>query len=166
MARLWLLVAKILIAVTFFVSVPADSNGPLLWNPPWVNEANVYARVIELQHAGNQIGKLIATREHWYTKRKESDDPNGLPRNFIIRESDDEGNSWTTLTTISDQESGPGHSCARFWQPFLFEFPRRLGQDPEGTLVLVGVLVASDKSFVSFHLWRSLDHGQTWSPGR
>jgi hypothetical protein len=70
------------------------------------------------------------------------------------------------LTINTDQQSGNGHPCTRFWQPFLFEFPRRLGQYPEGTLVLAGVLVASDLSSVSFYLWRSLDHGQTWSLGR
>ncbi|CAI7667496.1 unnamed protein product [Penicillium pancosmium] len=149
-----------------FVSVSADSSGSFLWNPRWINGANVYARVIELQHAGDQNGKLLATWEHWYTKGKNSDEPNGLPGSFIIRESDDGGNNWTTLTTITDPQSGPGHPCTRFWQPFLFEFPRRLGQYPEGTVILVGVLVASDLSFVSFNLWRSLDHGQTWSPGQ
>ncbi|KAJ5408128.1 hypothetical protein N7509_002011 [Penicillium cosmopolitanum] len=122
--------------------------------------------MIELQHAGDQNGKLLATWEHWYTKGKNSDEPNGLPGSFIIRESDDGGNTWTTLTTIIDPQSGPGHPCTRFWQPFLFEFPRRLGQYPEGTVILVGVLVTSDLSYVSFHLWRSLDHGQTWSTGQ
>ncbi|KAJ5974160.1 hypothetical protein N7481_011370 [Penicillium waksmanii] len=70
MVHLWLLVAQVLIAAPSFVSVSADSGGSFLWNPPWFNEANVYARMIKLQHAGDRNGKLLATWEHWYTKRQ------------------------------------------------------------------------------------------------
>ncbi|KAH8812604.1 Sialidase, partial [Xylogone sp. PMI_703] len=142
----------------------ADSWGSYLWDPPVDNEANVYARVIELKHAGSMNGKLLATWEHWYTLDSTSMLPNGTEGNFIIRESDDAGNSWNTLTTVRDTQTGPGHPCARFWQPFFFEFPRRLGKYPEGTLLLVGNLVPTNKTFTEFFTWRSMDHGRTWDP--
>jgi hypothetical protein len=46
----------------------ADADGTYLWDPPVPNEANVYARVIELKHAGDLNGNLLATWEHWYER--------------------------------------------------------------------------------------------------
>ena len=128
------------------------------------NEANVYARVIELKHAGAMNGKLLATWEHWYTEGSDTTEADGAPGDFIIRQSSDDGNSWSTLATVNDTQTGPGHPCAHFWQPFLFEFPNRIGKYPEGTLLLVGNLVPTNTSFTEFYTWRSMDHGETWKP--
>ena len=144
--------------------VLADTQGSYLWDPPVDNEANVYARVIELQHAGDSNGNLLATWEHWYTNGPETTDPSGQQGDFIIRQSTDNGQTWTTLTTVNDTQTGPGHPCARFWQPFFFEFPKKLGDYPEGTLLLVGNLVPYNKTFTEFFTWRSADHGKTWDP--
>jgi len=163
LVRLWSPTIQI-VGVAIASLVVADSEGTYLWNPPYSNEANGYARVIELQHAGDRNGRLIATWEHWYTESQDSGEPNGVPGSFIIRESKDGGNTWSTSATLTDQQSGSGHPCVRFWQPFLLEFPRPLGQYPEGTLILVGVLMPLDSSYSSFFMWRSLDHGKTWSP--
>lgn len=51
--------------------VVADAQGSLLWDPTHKNEANIYARIIELQHAGPNNGKLLATWEHWYANDAE-----------------------------------------------------------------------------------------------
>ncbi|CAK7216571.1 hypothetical protein SCUCBS95973_002852 [Sporothrix curviconia] len=144
--------------------VAADGQGAYLWDPPVDNEANVYARVIELQHSGNASvdGTLLATWEHWYTTGDDSTVANGTAGSFILRQSADGGATWSTLTTITDTDTGPGHPFAQFWQPFLFEFPIALGGYPAGTLLLVGNLVPANKTITNFYTWRSTDHGQTW----
>ncbi|CAK7213017.1 hypothetical protein SEUCBS140593_001703 [Sporothrix eucalyptigena] len=143
----------------------ADGQGSLLWDPPVDNEANVYARVIQLQHTGSASlnGKLLATWEHWYTTGDDSTVANGTAGSFIIRESTDGGDTWSTLATVIDTDTGPGHPFAQFWQPFFFEFPATLGNHPAGTLLLVGNLVPQNKTTTNFYTWRSTDHGQTWT---
>ena len=128
------------------------------------NEANVYARVIELQHAGDQNGKLLATWEHWYNVNSTSGVSNGTAGSFIIRQSDDDGKTWSTLTEVTDPQTGDGHPAAHFWQPFFFEFPHQIGQYPEGTILLVGNLHPADGTYTQFYSWRSTDHGATWTP--
>ncbi|KAJ5112666.1 hypothetical protein N7532_000711 [Penicillium argentinense] len=139
----------------------ADSVGTPLWQAPVLNEVNAYARVIELQHAGDQNGKLVATWEHWYTTAPGSTTLEDFPAEIIIRESGDGGKSWSTLATINETS---GVSYSAFWQPALFEFPHRLGNYPAGTLLLVGNLVPADISSTNFFAWRSQDHGETWDP--
>lgn len=158
-----LAVGALSLASTFFSSVSADSTGAYLWDPPVDNEANVYARVIELKNAGAQNGRLQATWEHWYTTGPDSAVGNGTAGSFIIRSSDDDGGSWSTLTTVQDTISGGGHPYALFWQPFFFEYPVALGKHPAGTLLLVGNLVPQNKTTTNFYTWRSTDHGATWT---
>ncbi|KAJ5224942.1 hypothetical protein N7468_006167 [Penicillium chermesinum] len=131
-----------------------------IWQPQYPNEAAVTARVIELKHAGDATGHLLATFEHWYyplgqpTNYKQS---NGTPSNFFIQESSDQGQSWSTLATVTAPDDVPN---LFFFQPFLFEFPQQLGKYPEGTLLLVGNLHDGNKTY--FYSWRSADHGETW----
>lgn len=139
----------------------ADSVGYPLWQAPVLNEANAYARVIELQHAGYRNGKLLATWEHWYTTAPGATTLANFPADFIVRESNDGGQSWSTLATVNETNGG---SYSAFWQPALFEFPHRLGNYPAGTLLLVGNLVPADYSSTNFFAWRSQDHGETWDP--
>ncbi|KAJ5454191.1 uncharacterized protein N7458_005147 [Penicillium daleae] len=143
---------------TLFISpVVADSNGSSLWDPTVNNEINTYARVIELQHAGDKNGRLLATWEHTYTSGPDTRNASGRAGEFIIRQSED-GKSWSTLTTVHD----PNRAYTRFEQPFFFEFPRKMGKYPEGTLLLVGNLLPSNGSTTNFFAWRSEDHGATW----
>ncbi|KAL1896056.1 hypothetical protein Sste5346_004795 [Sporothrix stenoceras] len=146
-----------------FSSASADSPGSYLWDPPVDNEANVYARIIELRNAGAQNGRLLATWEHWYTTGPDSAIGNGTAGSFIVRSSDDGGDSWSTLATVEDTVSGGGHPYALFWQPFFFEYPVHVGDYPAGTLLLVGNLVPQNKSVTEFYTWRSTDHGATWT---
>ncbi|KAL1846726.1 hypothetical protein Plec18170_009016 [Paecilomyces lecythidis] len=150
------------LSTLFIPSAIADSAGSYLWDPPINNEGNGYSRVIQLQHAGNANGKLLATWEHWYTLGPHNKTTNSSAGNFIIRESDDLGATWTTLSTVHDPQTGPGHPSPEFWQPFLFEFPQQLGKYPEGTLLLVGNLFNGTNT--DFFSWRSTDHGQNWDP--
>lgn len=164
MVKLGSFVIRALLPLTTFIipSVIADSEGSYLWDPPVNNEGNSYSRVIQLQHAGDANGRLLATWEHWYTLGPNSETTNGSASNYIIRESKDLGATWTTLSTVYDPQTGPGHPSHLFYQPFLFEFPQQLGKYPEGTLLLVGNLHNSTST--EFFSWRSSDHGQTWDP--
>lgn len=157
------LTGYLLLSLSAFVASPAqaDSVGHPLWQAPVLNEANAYARVIELQHAGHRNDKLLATWEHWYTTTPETTTLANFPAGFIIRESNDGGESWSTLATVNETNGG---SYSAFWQPAFFEFPRRLGNYPAGTLLLVGNLVPADISSTNFFAWRSQDHGETWNP--
>ena len=147
----------------FFISpVVADSTGSFLWDPTVDNEINTYARVIELQHAGDKNGRLLATWEHTYTAGQDTRKTNGTAGEFIIRKSEDEGESWSTLTTVYDTKGDAKYPYTRFEQPFFFEFPRQMGKYPEGTLLLVGNLLPSNGPTTNFFAWRSEDHGETW----
>ena len=142
--------------------VLADSDGSSVYTRALDNEANGYARVIQLQHAGEMNGKLLTTWEHWYTIDPHDETANGSAGNFIIREKNVSSDKWTTLTTVHDPQKSAGHPSPLFYQPFLFEFPQHLGKYPEGTLLLVGNL--SNGSHTEFFTWRSPDHGKTWNP--
>ncbi|KAE8315219.1 hypothetical protein BDV41DRAFT_574918 [Aspergillus transmontanensis] len=120
-----------------------------LWSPSQGGELVGYSRVIELQHAGDANGKLLAAFEHWH-------DPSS-PSSYIIRESTDNGTTWDTLKTLVASGDAP---TPNYFQPFLFEFPQQLGKHAEGTILLVGNLVNGTVS--DFYSWRSTDHGHTW----
>ncbi|KAJ5272915.1 hypothetical protein N7478_008040 [Penicillium angulare] len=139
-----------LTSVSLYAGVTDASYDPL-WHPEYTNEDAAYARVIELQHADDSNGKLLATWEHWYS--------NGSAGNFIIRESSDLGTTWETIATVYAPEGVPN---TYFYQPFLFEFPQQLGNYPEGTILLVGNL--HDSNVTNFFSWRSADHGRNWDP--
>ncbi len=133
----------------------ANGTGNLLYTPTSsAAEANAYARVIELEHAGADNGTLLATFEHWYT--------NGQPSQYFIRDSKDAGATWSTLSTVPDTLTGTGHPVSQMWQPFLFEFPRQLGAYPAGTIMLLGNTVPASSDYTEFQEWLSFDHGKTW----
>lgn len=142
--------------------VVADSGGSYLWKPPINNEGNGYPRAIQLQHAGDANGRLLAVWEHWYTAGPDQKNTNSSASNYIIRESKDLGATWKTLSTVDDTLLSPKHATCYFWQPFLFEFPQRLGNYSEGTLLLVGNLFNDTNT--EFFSWRSKDYGRTWDP--
>ena len=150
------LAAAVVLGFAVLPSSPAlaDGTGNLLYTPTSANEANAYARVIQLQHAGADNGTLLATFEHWYT--------DGTPSQYIIRDSTDGGSTWSTLSTVPDSLTGTGHPVSQMWQPFLFEFPRQLGAYPAGTIMLLGNTVPADGSYTEFQEWLSFDHGKTW----
>jgi hypothetical protein len=154
---LWLAIAAMLSAV---IASPAsaDERGQLIHEPDLSGtESNIYARVIELAHAGARSGRLLMTFER--------DNPTGGPIELLIKSSDDAGASWTTLSTVTDGRSGPGRPVSRMWQPELFEFPRQLGPHPAGTIMLVANLVPADGSVTEFFSWYSHDQGASWTPG-
>lgn len=132
----------------------ADGTSNLLYTPTSSHEANAYARMIQLRHAGAANGTLLATFEHWYT--------NGTPSEYIIRASTDNGATWSTRSVVKDTVTGAGHPVSHMWQPFLFEFPRQLGAYPAGTIMLLGNTVPANNSYTEFQEWLSFDQGRTW----
>jgi Domain of Unknown Function (DUF1080) len=133
----------------------ANSAGSSFYTPGSTNEFLAYNRVIRLAHSGTANGKLIGTFEHANL--------DGTATQFVIRQSTDDGNTWSTLSTLSDPLTGSGHPSSQLWQPFLFEFPTTLGAYPAGTLILVGNSAPSNNATTSFVEWRSTNDGATWT---
>lgn len=52
------------LAALFTQSALADSDGIVVWPPEVQNEGNGYSRVIQLQHACDSNGNLLAIWEH------------------------------------------------------------------------------------------------------
>lgn len=159
--RLWVTVlsATTLVAASLisFAPNPAVANdiGSVFYAPTSSNEALAYSRVIRLEHSGTADGTLIGTFEHANL--------DGTPTAFVIRASNDDGQSWDNLATLTDPLTGTGHPASQMWQPALFEFPFAMGGYPAGTLLLQGNIVPSNDQTTSLVEWRSTDHGQTWS---
>ncbi|MBR7825128.1 exo-alpha-sialidase [Actinospica sp. MGRD01-02] len=133
----------------------ANAAGTAMYTPSSSNESMAYSRVIRLAHSGSENGTLLGTFEH--------SGLNGAPSSYVIRQSSDDGKTWSTLSTVSDGQTGSGHPWNTLYQPFLFEFPRTLGAYPAGTLLLAANLLPADGSSTDFEEWRSTDHGATWT---
>lgn len=125
----------------------ANVPGNVLYAPASSTEGMAYVRMIRLAHSGSADGTLLATFEHWNTDGTQSD--------YIIKQSTNDGASWSTLSTVAGDTFS--------YQPFLFEYPQQLGNYPAGTLLLVGATLPANRAGVSFREWRSSDHGATWS---
>ncbi|WP_163504738.1 family 16 glycoside hydrolase [Fodinicola acaciae] len=120
----------------------ANVQGDPLYAPASASEGMAYARMIRLS-----TGTVLATFEHW--------DGNGGVSSYVVRRSDDDGATWSTLSEV------PGDTYS--FQPFLYELPRQLGGHPAGTLLLFGLTVDKNSTATTIREWRSDDHGATWS---
>jgi hypothetical protein len=107
-----------------------------------------YARMIRLQDAGSEDGDLLATFE--------DSNNNGSITSYHIQRSTDNGATWSTLSTV------PADVDA--YAPFLYEFPKQLGNNPAGTLMLLGTTFGSGDSDIAIREWLSYDHGSSWVP--
>lgn len=146
--RLTALLVAVLAAL-FGLAAPSHANvpGSALYVPSSGNEGMAYNRVIRLADSGSADGTLLASFEHW--------DTTGAQSGYVIRRSTDDGSTWSTLATV------PGDTFS--YQPFLFEYPHQIGAYPAGTLMLVGATLPANRAGVTFRVWRSSDHGATWS---
>ena len=109
----------------------------------------LYPRVIELHHAGEENGTLLATFDHSTLKE---------PPVSPIYESTDGGKTWTHRSDMADTKNGWG---IRF-QPVLFELPQQCGDLPAGTILFSGNSVPLDFHATELQLYISRDHGRTW----
>lgn len=130
------------------VAVAAPGGARLLYDG-----VGAYPRVIRLAHSGAANGRLIASVNS-------NRDGNGVGLFF---ESQDGGNSFEPIGAIDEPDGvkGRGQCCGT-----LYELPRRLGVMPPGTLLwanTTGWEVAPGERHVKQRLWRSIDHGRTWT---
>ena len=109
----------------------------------------LYPRVIELHHAGELNGLLLATFDHSTVK-----EPPVVP----VMSSSDGGVTWEHLSSVEDTQNGFG---IRF-QPDIFELPVPCGDLPAGVIVLAGNSVPLDFTSTELSFYVSLDHGRTW----
>jgi len=143
--------ACLLVWATCLLAGPALAYGPsTLYVPSEGAPAGgcLYARAVQLRQNGPHNGKIYATFEQ-YTH----DTPV-----FPIYESTDDGEHWTRVGSVCDQENGWG---MRF-QPFLFELPRPIGDLPAGTLLCAGNSIPQDGSKTKLDIYQSTDLGRTW----
>lgn len=145
------LFGMVLAALLCVLAIPTaawgNSPGSALYSPSSANEGMAYTRMIRLENSGSVDGTLLAGFEHWST--------DGSASSYVIRRSTDDGATWSTLSTV------PGDTYS--YQPSLFELPQQLGAYPAGTLLLAGATLPANRSGVTFRLWRSSDHGATWT---
>ncbi|WP_276354208.1 AbfB domain-containing protein [Cohnella caldifontis] len=120
-------------------SSPSSDPGP----------GTLYPRALRLQYGGSANGTLLATFEHYV---------NGTP-SFPIYRSTDGGVTWAHLSEVTDTVNGWGLR----YQPFLYELPQAIGSMPAGTILCAGNSIPSDLSATKIDLYKSTDHGVTWS---
>lgn len=112
-----------------------------------------YTRVIELKHSGEHNGELIATYE-LATSGLHQQRPG-----YNIHISRDGGSTWEMISTVREKS----YAVQSEWQPFLYELPCRIGDMPEGTLLLAACSVdAAHSKKTVLTLYRSYDIGKTW----
>ena len=109
----------------------------------------LYPRVMELHHAGELNGTLLATFDHSTVK-----EPPVVP----IMQSTDGGVTWEPYGKIEDTQNGYG---IRF-QPVMFELPQQCGDLPAGTIVFAGNSVPLDFTSTELSFYISRDHAKTW----
>lgn len=137
------------------IAASANGSGVQLHEFANTNEKGLAIRTLRLAHAGDQNGVLISTFEHWNPVSGES-----VP--YLIKRSTDDGATWETIAEIEDGETGANHPYPTKWTPTLLELPTQVGQYEEGTIFMVGAVTGAT---VQFQLWRSEDHGYTWTYG-
>jgi hypothetical protein len=118
-------------------------------------QQSLYPRVIRLEHSGGADGRLIAS-----VSASSTGGPTDMARVF---ESTDNGASFHLLSEVHDPQAsgGRGACCAT-----LFELPQQLGAQPAGTLLFattVGLKNTAPGRRPEIRVWRSGDHGATWS---
>lgn len=146
-----LVVLLVLASQAAFAGAPAEANAagqPLhTFDDPLVT--GLGTRVIRLANAGAENGTLVATFEQWSNAEPRPSVP------YPVKRSTDGGATWTTVAELEDGATGEGRPWPLKWTPTLLELA-------DGTIVMVG---AVSGPLVEFQLWRSADHGRTWTYG-
>lgn len=116
----------------------------------WDNGAQ-YPTIIELNHNREKNGTLLATNEVF---------DRGVTK-FRIMESGNGGESWSEISEITETLT---QGLIAAWEPCLFELPEKVGEYPEGTVIL-GEISLDDgcKSKTQLSLFVSVDCGKSWS---
>ena len=160
------LLALVVIAGGLLVSAPAEAvttgNGALVFSPAAGSSfdpegthpvGTTYAKIIVLKNSGASNGSQLVTFDQLVLV--------GGVQVYPIYRSTDNGTTWSHLTDISPSSTFP--TLTRTAQPFLYELPQAEGTLPAGTILLSGMIMPSDRSSSRLVVYKSLDHGATWS---
>ncbi|MCI2018839.1 MAG: DUF5776 domain-containing protein [Lentilactobacillus buchneri] len=111
----------------------------------------LYGRGMVTEHQSDPSynGRLYATSENYVT---------GTP-SFKIFESTDHGGTWHKISEVTDTQNRGGMR----YQPYLYELPEKIGNLAAGTLICAGNAIPSDMSKTSIDLYKSTDHGRSWT---
>ena len=109
----------------------------------------LYPRPIELHHAGEDNGLVLAAFDHYTVK-----EPPVTP----IYASRDGGRTWEFYSQVEDTKNGYG---LRF-QPVLLELDRDVADLPAGTLVFSANSIPLTFEVTELLFFISRDHGRTW----
>lgn len=151
-----------LLGLTVLTAGPAAAvttgNGSLVYASPAQGSfpdkgGATYSKIIVLKHSGSANGTILVTYDQltWV---------NGV-QVYPIYRSTDNGATWTHLTDVVP--SSDFSTLIRTSQPFLYEVPQATGGLAAGTLLLAGNIMPSDKSSTRIVIYKSTDHGATWS---
>ncbi|WP_417555133.1 RICIN domain-containing protein [Microbacterium sp.] len=137
-------------------------NGSLVYSPPAGSSFNpeggraagaTYAKNIVLKSSGAANGTQIVTYDQLVLV--------GGKQVYPIYRSTDDGTTWTHVTDIVPSTAFPG--LTRTAQPSLYEVPQATGTLEAGTLLLSGMIMPEDRSSSRLVVYKSTDHGTTWS---
>ena len=114
---------------------------------PQKNQVDLsYARIIELAHNGDYNGVLLATSESLDVGQ------------YLIHRSTDFGKTWEKVGEVSAQMK----DMVANWQPMLYELPCKVGNMPEGTILLAGCIRNTSTTKTNMVIYKSNDFGATW----
>ncbi|MEA9984333.1 exo-alpha-sialidase [Subtercola sp. RTI3] len=158
------IVAALIAPLTLAASASAvtTGNGALVYSPAAGTSFNpeggkaagtTYAKMIVLKNSGTSNGTQIVTFDQLVLE-------NGV-QVYPIYRSTDNGASWSRIAAI--KPSTQFSALTRTAQPSLYETPVQLGTMPAGTLLLSGMIMPADRSSSRLVMYKSLDHGVTWS---
>ncbi|AZN41346.1 RICIN domain-containing protein [Paenibacillus albus] len=138
----------VLLTATIPVFSIVHAFGPVtIWQQPNSSVNAKYPRAIKLENQSNASdnGKLLASEQ--------IDAYTSLP----IHLSSDRGQSWSTISTVSDAHAGERLVNANN----LYELPQAIGSMPKGTILFTPTTADSSGNLM-IELYKSNDVGQTW----
>ena len=137
-------------------------NGTLVYSPAAGTAFNpeggraagtTYSKMIVLKNSGSSNGTHLVTFDQLVLE-------NGVQVYPIYRSTND-GASYSRVSAIKPSADFP--TLTRTAQPALYETPVQLGSIPAGSILFTGMLMPADRSSSRLVMYKSLDHGSTWS---
>jgi BNR repeat-like domain len=123
-------------------------SSAVVYRPSDTSQFAGYPRVIRLAHGGRANGTLIATFDVFLENTDR----------VLIYGSVDDGRTWSRLAILADTDYAGRMCCAT-----LFELPTVMGHQPAGTLLLAESAGAVDAVEHEIKVFRSADHGRSWT---